>query len=249
MLREVDSVIKVLESMMACVDCLTLDTAPLPCLVCPPLRPAFRLRPTCATSAGRSVRQARPSLWCRRWCVCWRSRAELPLVTAEHNCLLCCSAQGSLHEGHMSLVAAARHAYCWFYPVLELIFTLNLTSRPCTVSAERGPTLSSCQYTSILLRHAAGQHCGHKRHVLPQCVLRALVSMLCGQLCEVQFSQHEDFDKYPRDNEADVAQLTAAEVDAVFEPHSLYIRSGSRRLSPRCRVGGNCGQPATLQSS
>ena len=45
----------------------------------------------------------------------------------------------------------------------------------------------------------------------------------------MQFSQNEDFDKYPRDNEADVAQLATAGVDAVFEPSSLYIRSGGYR--------------------
>ena len=50
-------------------------------------------------------------------------------------------------------------------------------------------------------------------------------------LCDMQFSQNEDFDKYPRDNEADVAQLTAARVDAVFEPRSLYIRTGSRHIT------------------
>jgi pantothenate synthetase len=50
---------------------------------------------------------------------------------------------------------------------------------------------------------------------------------LCHCPCCTQFSQNEDFDKYPRDHEADVAQLTAVGVDAVFEPVSLYTRSGS----------------------
>ena len=47
----------------------------------------------------------------------------------------------------------------------------------------------------------------------------------------MQFSKDEDFDKYPRSNDADIAMLTAVGVDAVFEPSSLYIRSGSCRSS------------------
>jgi len=50
----------------------------------------------------------------------------------------------------------------------------------------------------------------------------------------VQFSRDEDFDKYPRNNDADIAMLTAAGVDAVFEPTSLYIRSGGFPLAPVC---------------
>ena len=52
----------------------------------------------------------------------------------------------------------------------------------------------------------------------------------------MQFSRDEDFDKYPRNNDADIAMLTAAGVDAVFEPTSLYIRSGGCPLAALMRV-------------
>ena len=38
----------------------------------------------------------------------------------------------------------------------------------------------------------------------------------------MQFSKDEDFGRYPRQREADIAKLTAAGVEAIFEPESLY---------------------------
>lgn len=37
-----------------------------------------------------------------------------------------------------------------------------------------------------------------------------------------QFSKNEDFGQYPRDRAADLAKLTQAGVNALFEPTSLY---------------------------
>ena len=39
----------------------------------------------------------------------------------------------------------------------------------------------------------------------------------------LQFAKNEDFDKYPRQREADRAMLRAAGCHATFEPESLYV--------------------------
>lgn len=50
-----------------------------------------------------------------------------------------------------------------------------------------------------------------------------------------QFSVNEDFGQYPRERASDLAKLSHAGVDAVFEPASLYVGGAERPtcLSPR----------------
>jgi pantoate--beta-alanine ligase len=92
------------------------------------------------------------------------------------------------------------------------------------------PTMGALHDGHLHLIHTARQH-------QPQTIVSIFVNPL-------QFGPNEDFDRYPRTEEADVALLTAAGVDAVFIPavETLYPQGYQTRVAVGAVANELCGQ-------
>ena len=106
----------------------------------------------------------------------------------------CVPTMGYLHEGHLSLVRAARAAGA----DAVVVRTGALARR-----------IQRCGVLRLLVLALIGTR-------------RVRAAQVSIYVNPTQFGVGEDLDTYPRDPEGDHAKLAAAGVDAVFEPATLY---------------------------
>jgi len=103
---------------------------------------------------------------------------------------------GALHDGHLDLVALAR--------------TQVTSSRSTQVTSSRSTQATPSRSTQATPSHSALATPSRSTQVV-----RVVTSIFVNPR---QFAPHEDFDRYPRALEADVAKLAVAAVDLVWAP-------------------------------